>query len=85
MPVKGFDVVDRAVKKAFDRTSLATNPDNVARDADVKFYETLTPEAFDVIAATYGPDNLVNYISAMETQRMKEQKKNGNQRTKTSI
>lgn len=82
MPVKGFDVVGRAVKKAFDRTSLATSRENVERDTDVKFYETLTPEAFDVIAATYGPDNLVEYVAAMEAAKIKE-KKNANQRTET--
>jgi hypothetical protein len=78
MPIKGFDVVERAVKKSFDRSSLATSPTSPAPDADVKFYEQMTPEAFDVIAATYGPDNLVQYISAMETQKMQETKKNGN-------
>jgi hypothetical protein len=82
MPIKGFDVVERAVKKSFDRSSLATSSTNVQRDADVKFYENLAPEAFDVIAATYGPDNLVKYIQAMESKKMNGVT-NGNQSTPT--
>jgi hypothetical protein len=71
---KGFAVVEKAVKKSFDRTTKATTSNNPAPQSDVKFYESLTPEAFDVIAETYGPDNLVQYIQAMEAQRMKEMK-----------
>ena len=69
----GFDMLESAVTKGFDKLA-ATSEQNVTRDTDVKFYEELAPEAFDVIAATYGPDNLVKYIQAMEARRMK----NGN-------
>lgn len=75
--LKGFDLLESAVNKGFDRVT-ATSDQNTQRDTDVTFYENLTPEAFDVIAATYGPDNLVQYVTAMESRRMKGTK-NGNQ------
>jgi hypothetical protein len=69
----GMDVLERATTKAFDRLTAGSS-NNISPDVDVKFYETLTPQAFDVIAATYGPNNLVAYVTAMETQRMKQMK-----------
>ncbi len=70
MPVKGFPALERATKKAFDNLK-ATSQEAASPNADVELYETLSPEAFDVIASTYGPDNLIQYVQAMEVRRMK--------------
>jgi hypothetical protein len=70
----GFDLLERATAKAFDK--LAT-PTDGSPEADIKFYENLAPQAFDVIAATYGPDALVQYVTAMEAQRVKKGSNNG--------
>lgn len=71
-----YDTLQRAIKKAFTDASLRSDG-NMNMDADVKFYENLKPEAFDVIAATYGPENLAAYVQAMEVKRMKGAR-NGN-------
>jgi hypothetical protein len=77
--INSFDILEKATTKAFDKLA-ASSPDNIAPNTDVRFYESLTPQAFDVIAATYGPDNLVAYVTAMEAQRMKQMKGTSNGR-----
>ena len=72
--LKGWNTLERATKKGFDIVTSKAGKLDTTRDTDVQFYETLSPEAFDVIAATYGPDNLVQYIEAMEAAKMKEKK-----------
>lgn len=65
-----FNRLESATAKAFKKLSNTPGYDE-SRDADVKFYETLTPQAFDVIAATYGPEALTEYVKAMEIKRMR--------------
>jgi hypothetical protein len=63
-----FDRVGRAAEHAIGTHErlLGQNPDN-----DVAYYETLKTPDFDHLAEVYGPDNVIEYIQAMESRRAK--------------
>ena len=62
--VSATDVGIQQIRKSSDVTS----------DYDVALYESLTPIAFDLMAADLGDDVVGNYIMEMEKKRMKAQR-----------
>lgn len=65
----GFRILERAVAKGFD--SLSKYGEGAPKDSDLALYEKMTPDTLNVIAETYGPDNLVKYVQAMEAKRVR--------------
>jgi hypothetical protein len=65
--IPGFDRMQAATKKAFDRVGKATN---VETDPDLALYGTLKPEHFTELMKTYGEEPIVNYIKDMEAKRI---------------
>jgi len=66
----GFKVLEKSVSKSFDK--IADSSPSPSTVDDVELYESLSPEALNVIAETYGPDKLLEYVTAMEVRRSKK-------------
>jgi len=58
-----YDNVRNAAKTAFDRVAKASDMET---DPDLLIYEGLKPDDFDVIMESYGVENMLKYIKAME-------------------
>lgn len=57
--------IDNAAGKAFNKVDRL-----FPKDDEVKLYESLSPEAFDTLAKTYGADDVIKYIKEMEYKRL---------------
>lgn len=57
----------RTTNTAFQRT---TDRVGLNTDKDLRVYETLAPDDFDVLAHTFGPDEVMDYIHDMEKKRL---------------
>jgi len=65
------DAMRQVVYAADEGIKQIRGASNVTADYDVALYESLTPIAFDLMAADLGEDVVSNYILDMEKKRMK--------------
>jgi hypothetical protein len=65
---KLFGQLDRATRSAYTQIDKAFQFPN---DPDLRVYDQMKAGDFDAIAKQYGQPQVVNYIQAMESRRMK--------------
>lgn len=68
MPAFSFDRLVRATGNGVDRLVKSYG---VEPDPDMRAYNALKPEDFDVLAGEFGMDETAQYIEDMERRRMK--------------
>jgi hypothetical protein len=61
-----------ATKAALDRNRHALGSDN-SGDSQLKTYEKLRPQDFELLAARYGGDGVLRYIQHMEARKARTQ------------
>ena len=62
------DQLKGAYRSAFNRVRATAGK---TTDRDIMFYDTLTPEDFSLMSENYGQDEILKYIRAIETRRMR--------------
>jgi hypothetical protein len=65
------DAINAARKAARIALTRSAKTTGQSQDDDLNIYQKLTPEAFNVLVATYGADSVAKYIRHMEVKRIK--------------